>query len=67
MERVTVNLTARGSRALEEVTALTEESKTDCINRALAMYAYVQTVLSKGGVVLIQEHRGDEPVRLVIF
>src|SRR4051794_1094496 len=41
MERVTVNLTPRASEALREAVELSKDSKTDTINRALQVYAFV--------------------------
>jgi hypothetical protein len=54
LERVTVNLIPRASRALEQATDLTGDSKTDSINRALQVYAYLEEVWSKGGAVLVE-------------
>jgi hypothetical protein len=38
---VTVNLSARAVTSLDEATAVTGETKTDTINRALQVYAYL--------------------------
>lgn len=65
-ERVTVNLTKRASRSLEEIVELTGDGKTDAINRALSVYAYVEKVLKGGGRLLVQEP-GSELRELVIF
>ncbi len=54
LERVTVNLIPRASRALEQAGSLTGDSKTDTINRALQVYAYLEEVWSKGGAVLVE-------------
>jgi hypothetical protein len=51
MERVTVNLTARASEALKESVELTGDTKTDTINRALLIYAFLQGVMQEGGAV----------------
>jgi hypothetical protein len=67
MERTTVNLNQRGAAALKAVMDLTEDSKTDCINRAVTIYAFIEKVLSEGGSVLVQESDSTEPQRLVIF
>jgi hypothetical protein len=67
MERVTLNLVPRASKALAEAMALTEDSKTDCVNKALPLYAYIQKVLADGGRVTVQERPDDEPMRLIIF
>ena len=54
LERVTVNLIPRASRALEQAGQLTGYSKTDTINRSLQVYAYLEEVWSKGGTVMVQ-------------
>ena len=66
LERVTVNLTPRASRALESVTVLTGDSKTDTINRALQIYAFLEETVAKGGTVVVQEGK-DAPPQLIRF
>ncbi|MGI8336072.1 hypothetical protein ACRYCC_39535 [Actinomadura scrupuli] len=51
MERVTVNLTARASEALRESVEVSGDTKTDTINRALLVYAFLQGVMREGGAV----------------
>lgn len=67
MERVTINLTPRAAKALSKAIEITEDSKTDCVNRALPVYAYIEEVLASGGSVTVQESPDAEPYRLVIF
>lgn len=67
MERVTLNLVPRASRALAKVIDLTGDSKTDCVNRALPVYAYIEQVLADGGRITVQETSEDEPIRLIVF
>lgn len=67
LERVTVNLTTRSARALELATQLTGDSKTDAINRAIQIYAYLEHILSKDGSIHIRESEGAEPERLKFF
>ena len=64
LERVTVNLSARASRALELITKLTGDSKTDVINRALQVYAFFEETTADGGALYIQESK-DAPQQLV--
>ncbi len=66
-ERVTVNLTARASRALEIATDLTGETKTDAINRALQIYAYLEQVNAHGGAIYAREAADAELERLKLF
>lgn len=67
LERVTVNLTRRSARALERAVGVTGDSKTDTVNRALQVYAYLEEVLEAGGTVLVQEAGDPAPQRLRIF
>lgn len=67
LERVTVNLTSRSARALDLVISLTGDSKTDTINRALQIYAYLEQVTAEGGSIYVREATGAELERLKIF
>jgi hypothetical protein len=67
LERVTVNLTARSSRALDQAVRLTGDSKTDTLNRAIQIYAYIEAVLASGGSIHVRETPDSEPERLKIF
>ncbi|MGH3282868.1 MAG: hypothetical protein ACRDNW_27585, partial [Trebonia sp.] len=64
LERVTVNLAPRASRALELATRLTGDSKTDTINRALQVYAFLEETTANGGALYVQEGK-DAPLQLV--
>jgi hypothetical protein len=67
LERVTVNITIRASRALETLIKLTGDNKTDAINRALQIYAYMEQVAAQGGSVYVREATGSELERLKAF
>jgi len=67
LERVTVNLSARASRALELIIKLTGDSKTDAINRALQVYAYVEETTAGGGSLYIQDGKDTALQRIKIF
>jgi hypothetical protein len=67
LERVTVNLTPRAAAALELATEVTGDSKTDTINRAIQIYAYLEHIASKGGTVHIRESESSDPERLKFF
>lgn len=67
LDRVTVNLVPRSSQALAKVMELTGDSKTDCINRALPVYAYLEEILANGGSVLVQEGPDGELIKIVIL
>ncbi|WP_345439254.1 hypothetical protein [Actinoallomurus vinaceus] len=67
LERVTVNLTPRSAKALDDVVQLTRDTKTDVINRALQVYAYVEKIMYDGGAVYIREAESEDLERLKFF
>ncbi|WP_409461883.1 hypothetical protein [Amycolatopsis sp. GA6-003] len=67
LERVTVNLAPRASRALERAVNITGDSKTDTINRALQVYAYLEEVWAKDGQVLVRNSPDDDEVTILKF
>jgi hypothetical protein len=67
LERVTVNLTGRAADALAEAAKLTGNSKTDTINRALQVYAYLEQVANDGGAIYIRESPDGELQLIKMF
>ena len=67
LERVTVNLTPRSVKGLEEVVAITQDTKTDVINRSLQVYAYLEKILQNGGAVYLREAESTDLERLKFF
>jgi len=67
LERVTVNLTPRSSRALEDAAERSGNTKTDTINRAVQVYGYLEEIISAGGAVYIRERPGADLERLKFF
>ena len=67
LERVTVNLTPRSSRALNRAVELSGDSKTDAINRAVQLYELVEQVVEAGGSVYMRENEDAELERLRFF
>jgi len=66
LERVTFNMTPRAARALELATQLTGDSKTDSINRAVQVYAYIQNIIANGGTISAHKS-GDSPEQELVF
>jgi len=66
-ERLTVNLTARSSQALEDAVQLTGDTKTDTINKALQLWAHLQHLINTGGAVYFRETKGDDLERVHFF
>jgi hypothetical protein len=67
LDRVTVNLTRRASDALEQLDRLTGESKTDSINKALQLFAYLQQVQQDNGAIYVREAGSRELEKLKLF
>jgi hypothetical protein len=66
-ERVTVNLTAPSVRSMHNLTTWTGHSKTDIINRALQIYAFLQEILEKGGSLHVKQAPDAPSERLTFF
>lgn len=62
--RVTANLTPRSSAALEQVARLTGDNKTDTINRAIQVYAYIVDITQNDGDVYVRSGGAPELERL---
>jgi hypothetical protein len=63
-ERVTVNLTARAAEALRESAEITGDTKTDTINRALLIYAFLHKTMRDGGAVYTRDAGSGELERV---
>ncbi|MQY07034.1 hypothetical protein [Actinomadura macrotermitis] len=59
--RITVNLTAKANAALTEAADKSGDIKTDVVNRALIIYAYLEEIQRTGGKVMIQRAGEDVP------
>jgi hypothetical protein len=62
-----VNLTARAALALDVATGLTGDTRTDTINRALQIYAFLKQVTARGRTIYIGEAADSEVERFKIF
>lgn len=60
-QKVTVNLTPKASEALSQAAQLSEHNRTDTINRALQLYAFVLAELAAGRRIAVIDH--DDTVR----
>jgi hypothetical protein len=63
LERVTVNLIHRTSLALALLMRLTGASKTDAINRAIQLTAFLEETEANGGAVYIREGGRDSELQ----
>lgn len=60
LERVTVNLVPRSSKALQLAVDITGDTKTDTINRAIQMYAFLEETVRQGGSILVRDAPGGD-------
>lgn len=56
LERITINLTPRSQKALASAMKLSDDSKTDVMNRAIVMLAYC---LERDGELFIRRPDGE--------
>lgn len=65
--RVTVNLTARSTRALDQTVEVTGDTQTDVINRAIQVYAHLEAALSRGEQIVLEDPSTQTRERLQFF
>lgn len=65
--RLTVNLVPRAHAAMLLASEINGLSKTDTVNRALQLYAYVEHTLSDGGELLVRDPDGQLSVIKMIL
>lgn len=66
-QRVTVNLTPRAVRAMNNIVGWTGYTKTDTINRSLQIYEFIQQIVENGGSLHVRQSEGAELERLAFF
>ena len=59
-ERLTVNMTERSMRALELAAQQTGLSKTDCLNRAIQVYSYLEQEMAADQILLLRDSNNNE-------
>ncbi|NUT49377.1 MAG: hypothetical protein HOV94_19015 [Saccharothrix sp.] len=64
---MSVNLTPRSVRALEEVLQHVGGNQTDMINRAVQVYAYLEDIVSRGGALYVREQDSEQLERIRFF
>ena len=57
--RLTVKLTPRAAASLTLAAHANKDSRTDTVNRALQMYAYLSSQVKAGDEVLLRDKRGN--------
>jgi hypothetical protein len=59
LTKITVNLVPRAAQALDTACAVTKDSKTDTINRALQLYALMTSLMDQGWDVYLEQEKDD--------
>jgi hypothetical protein len=67
LTRLTVNLIPRAEKAMLLAAELSGLSKTDTVNRALQIYAYLEYVTSKRGSVYIRESEDADLMQILLL
>lgn len=67
LERLNVNLTPRTRDALDKVMGCGSGSKTEVINRALQVYAFLEEITRKGGAIYVRDGEDAELERIRFF
>ncbi|GAB2486153.1 ribbon-helix-helix domain-containing protein [Nocardiopsis aegyptia] len=67
VHRVTVNLTEKSHEKLEETVKLTARNKTDTINRAIQVNAWLEEAIQNGASVFVKEAESGELQKIVLL
>jgi hypothetical protein len=66
LTRITVNLTRQAVQALDSASEASGTSRTDTINRALRVNAFIQSLLDGNGGSIVVVHDNGEKERITI-
>jgi predicted transcriptional regulator len=66
-DRITVSLIPRARRELQQLHDKTSLSKTDIVNRAIALYEFIEAQLSAGRAILIRDRETGEVQRITLI
>ena len=66
-DRITINLSPPRADGLKRAIAVSHESKTDAINRALALYGLLREAQAAGGAIYLRENADAELERVRII
>ncbi|MET0417286.1 MAG: hypothetical protein ABW022_14840 [Actinoplanes sp.] len=58
LTKLTANMNERSMTALAAAAETTGFSRTDCLNRAIQLYAYIEKLRRDGGRLLVQNPEG---------
>jgi hypothetical protein len=64
LTKLTVNITSKGTAALEEAAELNAESKTNAVNRAIQAYAFISRMMAEGWELVLRDPEGKREQRV---
>lgn len=64
LTRLTVNLVPKAAEALDHAAALTRDSRTDTVNRAIQFYDWMTERQAKGATILLRQQGEEELERI---
>jgi hypothetical protein len=67
VDRMTISLIPRTVKELEQLQEKTGLSKTDIVNRAISLYAFVTEQLDSGQDLLVRDRQSGEVQRIQLF
>jgi len=67
LDRITVSLAPRAVDDLRRIQARTRLSKTDVVNRAIALYEFVHSAMERGSEVWIRNEDSGEHSRVQLL
>jgi hypothetical protein len=67
LTKVSANFVPRAVQALELASALTGDSRTDVLNRAVQMYAYLAKMMEEGNLVFVENPTTHAKERIVFL
>ena len=67
LDRMSISLIPRSAEDLEKLHEKTGLSKTDIVNRAISLYAFVTEQLDSGQDLLVRDRQTGEVERIQLF
>jgi len=64
-ERITVSLIPKASSGLAALSERTGLNKTDLVNRAIALYEFIDSRMAAGAEILVRDGDGTSVVKLL--
>ena len=67
MMTMTLNLTAREMEVIEELAAKKEMTKTAVVKHAIRLYQMVDTKISEGSKLFLEDEKANKKAELMVF